>query len=352
MNSLFFIARNNIKKHKGEAAILFLLMFMAAVLLFVSLSMLMSKDNTIRKNTEEFHTPSLLVFGPEDLTSEESVEIINSVPSTSMCESVEFVFGTGSYYYGDVSEEDAISNEFYFLDGTCDNYLCSLPSEAAGLADDEILLPYYIATSHPVGSTYTVKINGYEKTFTVKGYVENLFFSTAMSVSGYLNVVSHDAYIEIQEALDPMFTRYLIYADAADGIDAEDYENEVLKAFEGKASVSTFNYNLAVLAATSTTLIASAIVLVFTVVLVALAILIMYFSIKNFIELNTQNIGLLQATGYTVKELRFACIAEQMMNVLGWCCLVPFHREKENRNIRAQVFPNRGICIICCILLA
>lgn len=47
-----------------------------------------------------------------------------------------------------------------------------------------------------------------------------------------------------------------------------------------------------------------------------------------------------------------ACIAEQMMNVLGWCCLVPFHREKENRNIRAQVFPNRGICIICCILLA
>ena len=123
MNSLFFIARNNIKKHKGEAAILFLLMFMAAVLLFVSLSMLMSKDNTIRKNTEEFHTPSLLVFGPEDLTSEESVEIINYVPSTSGCESVEFVFGTGSYYYGDVSEEDAISNEFYFLDGTCDNYL-------------------------------------------------------------------------------------------------------------------------------------------------------------------------------------------------------------------------------------
>ena len=313
MNSLFFIARNNIKKHKGEAAILFLLMFMAAVLLFVSLSMLMSKDNTIRKNTEEFHTPSLLVFGPEDLTSEESVEIINSVPSTSGCESVEFVFGTGSYYYGDVSEEDAISNEFYFLDGTCDNYLCSLPSEAARLADDEILLPYYIATSHPVGSTYTVKINGYEKTFMVKGYVENLFFSTAMSVSGYLNVVSHDAYLEIQEALDPMFTRYLIYADAADGIDAEDYENEVLKAFEGKAGVSTFNYNLAVLAATSTTLIASAIVLVFTVVLVALAILIMYFSIKNFIELNTQNIGLLQATGYTVKELRFACIAEQMI---------------------------------------
>ncbi len=95
MNSLFFIARNNIKKHKSEAAILFLLMFMAAVLLFVSLSMLMSKDNTIRKNAEQYHTPSLLVFGPEELSADESAEIISSVPSTSMCESVEYVFGTG-----------------------------------------------------------------------------------------------------------------------------------------------------------------------------------------------------------------------------------------------------------------
>ena len=313
MNSLFFIARNNIKKHKGEAAILFLLMFMAAVLLFVSLSMLMSKDNTIRKNAELYHTPSLLIFGPEDLTAEESVGIVNSVPSTSMCESVEYVYGAGSYYYGDMSEDDAISIEFYILDGTDDNYLCSLPGEASQLADDEILLPYYIANAHPVGSTYTLKINGYEKTFTVKGYVENLFYATSMSVSGYLNVVSHDTYTDLQDSLDPVFTRYLIYADAADGVSPEDYEDEVLSAFEGKANVNTFDYGLAVLATTATTLIVSAIVLVFTVVLVALAILIMYFSIKNFIELNTQNIGLLQATGYTVKELRFACIAEQMI---------------------------------------
>lgn len=313
MGRLVFIAKNNIKKHKGEAAILFVLMFMAAVLLFVSLSLLMSKDNTIRKNDEQYNNPSLLVFGSAELTPEESVDIVDALPSTQSCESVDILSSTANYYYGDMSSDDAISGQFFFFDGSAENTLCSLPEAARDLADDEILVPYYVSTTHPVGSSFTYKVNGYEKTFKVRGYVENLFFATSMSVSGLACVVDHDSFVDIQDALDPMCSQYIVYADAEDGIGSAEYEREVLKAFEGKGEVSSFHSELAKLAATATTLIASAIVLIFTVVLVGLAILIMYFSIKNFIELNTQNIGLLQAAGYTVKELRLACVAEQMI---------------------------------------
>lgn len=313
MGRLFFIAKNNIKKHKGEAAILFVLMFMAAVLMFVSLSLLMSKDNTIRKNYEQHHNPSLLVFGPAELTPEESVEIINSLPSTRSCEPVDILESAGSFYYGDMSSDGAISSAFYFFDGSAGNYLCSLPEEARDLGSDDILVPYYLSNTHPVGSSFTCKLNGYEKTFTVKGYVENLFFATSMSISGYACVVDHDSFVEIQDALDPMCSRYIVYADSVDGISSAEYEREVYRAFDGKGEVNGFHRELAEMAASAITLIASAIVLIFTVVLVGLAILIMYFSIKNFIELNTQNIGLLQATGYTVKELRLACVAEQMI---------------------------------------
>ena len=59
--------------------------------------------------------------------------------------------------------------------------------------------------------------------------------------------------------------------------------------------------------------IASAIVLLFTIILVGLALIIMHFSIKNFIEMNIQNIGLLQATGYPAKALRFSCVMEEML---------------------------------------
>ena len=44
-----------------------------------------------------------------------------------------------------------------------------------------------------------------------------------------------------------------------------------------------------------------------------MSVIIMHFSIRNFIELNIQNIGLLQASGYTARELRMACITEQMI---------------------------------------
>jgi uncharacterized membrane protein YozB (DUF420 family) len=48
MNSLFFIAKNNIKKHKGEVAITFALIFIAAILLFTSLSLILSGKSMIR----------------------------------------------------------------------------------------------------------------------------------------------------------------------------------------------------------------------------------------------------------------------------------------------------------------
>jgi predicted lysophospholipase L1 biosynthesis ABC-type transport system permease subunit len=53
--------------------------------------------------------------------------------------------------------------------------------------------------------------------------------------------------------------------------------------------------------------------MVFTLLLIVMSVIIMHFSIKNFIELNIQNIGLLQATGYTARSLRLACVTEQMI---------------------------------------
>ncbi len=44
MYPLIFIAKNNIKKHKGEVAILFALIFLSAVLMFSS-----ARKNTIRQ---------------------------------------------------------------------------------------------------------------------------------------------------------------------------------------------------------------------------------------------------------------------------------------------------------------
>ena len=62
MYSLFFIAKNNIKKHKGEVAILFALIFLAALLMFSSLSLMLSEAEIINECDRKYHVSDILVF--------------------------------------------------------------------------------------------------------------------------------------------------------------------------------------------------------------------------------------------------------------------------------------------------
>ena len=70
MNSLFFIAKNNIKKHKGEVAILFALIFMAALLLYSSTALIMSGTNAVNDVIEKNNVSDLLLFA-QPITEED-----------------------------------------------------------------------------------------------------------------------------------------------------------------------------------------------------------------------------------------------------------------------------------------
>ena len=56
MYSHYFIAKHNLKKHKGEVAILFVLIYLAALLLFSSLSLMLSGNGAIKEADEKIRT--------------------------------------------------------------------------------------------------------------------------------------------------------------------------------------------------------------------------------------------------------------------------------------------------------
>ena len=84
MYPLFFIAKNNIKKHKGEVAILFALIFLSAVLMFSSISLILSGDKTMYEVEEKYNSSDLFV-GVTGISAEEMRETIESVESTEKC---------------------------------------------------------------------------------------------------------------------------------------------------------------------------------------------------------------------------------------------------------------------------
>jgi len=313
MYSLFFIAKNNIKKHKGEVAILFTLIFLAALLLFSSLSLMLAGQASIEASNEKYHFSDLLVFQPTGLSMEESEKIVASVPGSELVESIPIVNWNANYYYGDKTEADKISYLFYLTDSSVPSYLNALPDICNDLKDDEIVLPYHMKSTVNIGDPFHISANGMQFDFTVKGYLENLYFSTSMNISAYFCAISHNNYQKIADALTKEFVGSFIYCRVQEGVDLDEYDNAVQHAFDKEHTPVTVTRTIMNQGTTAISDIASSIILIFTFILVGLALIIMHFSIKNYIELNIENIGLLQATGYTARSLRFACVLEEML---------------------------------------
>ena len=163
------------------------------------------------------------------------------------------------------------------------------------------------------GDSFNVKLADKTYAFKVRGFVENLYFATSMNITGYYSLVNHKVFDEMEAKLDPTNSFAVVLFKTKEGTDLHEFDLKVRNAFPGDAQIDSVDRDTMNIATTGMTNIATSIVLIFTIMLIVMAVIIMHFSIKNFIELNVQNIGLLQATGYTAKELRFACVMEQLI---------------------------------------
>ena len=128
MYPLLFIAKNNIKKHKGEVAILFALIFLSATLLFSSISMMLSGEKSMHECEKKNHSSDLFVRA-ENISAEDMKKDIETVSATEKCEILKAVHTTADCFYGSMDPEDAMSNTYYFFDASCQTELNALPEE-------------------------------------------------------------------------------------------------------------------------------------------------------------------------------------------------------------------------------
>ncbi|MBR6881276.1 MAG: FtsX-like permease family protein [Clostridiales bacterium] len=311
MHSLFFIAKNNIRKHKGDALILFLLFLISGVLLFSSLTLLLTGNDVTKAATERNNTSDYLLWltGKNDIDVE---KVISEDPATKDYEIASFLTWSSKIHVNDDTENET-SSEFFFVDASRPTRTNTFPSEFEDLKGNGILVPYYYSFSMKVGDIITIDINGTEMKFEIKGYVENFYFMNPMCISGYLCIVSHESYEKIDGLLPEDNSSQFMYANVKEGTDIDEYDSRIIHSLGEKASPVSVTRETIATAGTSLGDIVSSVILVFTLVLMVLAIIIMHFSIKNFIELNLQNFGILQANGYTAGALRFSCVTEQMI---------------------------------------
>ena len=325
MKALVFIALQNMKKKKGDTFVFFFLIALAVVLLYTSISVFLGLDVVLDRTYERAHTADLFFMSSVD---EESIaEILQAQDEVIEYEASE------SLYFIEIKqrkEGETEEKQIQMFLGKIDeerNIGKLVGIETKEVAYDALVLPYYMKASegYDIGDTCYLTIGNEEYRFEVIGFSEDPLFATPLNVSVYGSYIS-SACMEDMIKDNPV-------AQAAKGVQHK------VRLMEGESSFEFDNHISAILTQEIPGLsdsinlglnwesmkdgvsimskITMGILLIFSLLLMTVVLIIIHFSIRNYVEMNLKNIGILQAAGYTSNQLNIAVLLEMGIIAFG-----------------------------------
>ncbi|MBR5115835.1 MAG: ABC transporter permease [Lachnospiraceae bacterium] len=322
MYRYFFIAKNNIKKQKKDMITFFLMIMITSFLLFLSLSYITDIGGVIDRVHEKVHGADILFFVTSDKTAREKTEeVIAGKPYISEYEMTEAVH-YGSVKHGHKSDKDLTEYPFYFVSYDREIRIQKISSGTKGLKGNDVVIPIRMGTEYALGDTLRIKIGDNRYDLTVAGYSEDPIWCSPMNMGSYLVYVSDGVYEDIlfenSTAVDRIdFHKVRLTRDALrKGTDPNDLSDEIYNEVndwitEYRVShpdyvggmTNNIPYSMLHTSAMILPLMFIAMIFVFALIIFVIAMVIIHFSVKNFIMTNMKNTAIMEAAGYTVREL-------------------------------------------------
>ena len=152
---ILLIAKDNIKKQKGNTFILFLLVALAVLMLYVGTSVLFNMNKVVENRHEAVNGADFLLFS-ESTQSNEIMDFFEKQEEVAYLEKEEAIFLTSARYYTETKQEDADEIGFLFLNKDAERKLSviQLIDEGEAWKVNSIILPYYMK----VGLGYKTEI--------------------------------------------------------------------------------------------------------------------------------------------------------------------------------------------------
>lgn len=318
---IFLIARDNIKKKKANALILFLLVALSVLLLYTGISVLSNMVQVIDNQNESINGADYLLFTPS--TEIDQIDtLLKGREEVAECENESAIMLTGTKYYsGGENEEDAQQLAFLFMDKDAKRNISKLKviDEGSEWKENSIIAPYYmkVGMGYKTGDILNLIYKDSTYSFEIYGFSEDVMFSTPSNVPMEKCFISK-AYFE--KYTDSWGGKATIFrALLKDGYDKEKFEVDALQMLTEQVKDFQFmnnftvNYTTMRSGATITANILMAVLTVFAVLLILIALIILFFNVNNSIESNMKNIGMLEASGYTSRQLATSTIYEFLM---------------------------------------
>ena len=320
MYRLFFIAKNNMKKQKGDMITFFVMTFLSAFMIFTCVNLLTGTFRVLDTNKEAINGADIFILaGEDDMLEYKLKEYFQGEEDYGAYEQNKCIMG--------MSKWRKVGNKwadysFCFASYDEERTIQTASIDTSGLSGNYIVLPASLSTSVKVGDRFEIKINDNMYDFRVAGFNEDLIFCSPMNMATYLSYISEQKYQQIEFENQGFMTKYNVIKvqftpEAATRLSGNDESERISdeliswsKTYNSMHPDQKLDFNISFVPSDMMAIadmilpfIFIAIILVFALVIMVVALVVIDFSVKNFITDNMKNTGIMEAGGYTVKEM-------------------------------------------------
>ena len=334
----YFMAKNNIRKQKGDMMTFFILTLISSALIFISASFLVGTGRVVDTNMKKINAADVLCLISDDEMAEAKLtEIIKGNKDFTGFDSTKYLHAYSKYRRK--GEKNWTDYNFHIASYEDERKIQKISCSAGKLHGNQVVLPVSLSTSFAVGDVMELKIGDNVYLLKVAGFNEDNIYCSPMNMGTYLIYVSEKLYNTLEfENHGKAFSCRLIKTNLsksarASGKDGNAFADDLFNEFNDwyinyvKAhpdySLSSMNFLPADLMKTASLILPLmfiAIVLVFAFIMFVIALVIIHFSVKNFIMLNMRNTAIMEASGYTTGEL-VVILLFQLLLVSGLGCI-------------------------------
>jgi len=309
MRKIFKLSFANIRKTKGHTVSILLMFIIAAMLLNLGLLVFINFGSYFEKVAKELNSSDVFYLMPEGLYSPRVDEYIknNDNIKTMQRENPLWLSGTIPYN-NDTRECVFLIND---ADKSRRNSKWKLVGEHMTLDSMSIYVPYVMSIDggYRLNDKLQVNFKDTVMTFTIKGFTEDVFFSSLDTVvmGVYL---THDTYEQVVEELGGKYNSALIFASLEKkNKDVENGIREIIREenpyIDANATGTFLSLDMDIVKL-SRSLIASGVsvmMMAFAAIIVVVCLIVVRFRIGNSIEEDMTKIGSLKAVGYTSRQI-------------------------------------------------
>ena len=325
------LAGSHFRKNKGSSIGIFLLMFLASMLL--SLAMILFTDTypTAKKEADRLDGgDGILMLTSEsiDETTPELVDLLSeNVARYDVSKSLRFEDAT--IPFGNTDIIMSIQVETPDMLALKNMSKTEIINEDASIGSDYVYLPYQFKTTAgvSVGDDYTLTFQNITYHLKVKGFL-NTVYGGCNNCGMYELVVSPDTYAKMLSVKGPAGeTAFITYA-LKENVKHSAFRirtMNTLKTLDPMAEVTMSTIDNTLMGRSFMSLIIAGSFLAVTMIVMMVIVLMIVNSISNYIKENMKTIGALKAIGYTGANIKISLLLmflslALIASVLGVAC--------------------------------